>query len=92
MLELAAGIGAAVVSIAAPIVWWRWGDGEVAAIIGLAIPIACSTTTLIATALPWLFDRLGALMRRSAACPAATVIRDLLFIRLYFAVVVTVIE
>lgn len=91
-LELLAGvgIGAALALIAAPVIFWRWGDGDVAITVGLAIFMACSMATLVAMALPWLFDRLG-LDPAFGSGPLATLIQDLLSIILYFAVAAAVI-
>lgn len=83
------GVGLALALVAAPFVWWRWGDAGVALTVGLALFAACSIATLIAMALPWLFDRSG-LDPAFGAGPLATVIQDLLSIVLYFSVAVLV--
>jgi magnesium transporter len=80
---LAIGLALAVVST--PLVWWRWGDTEVAMCVGLAILAACSTATIAAMLLPWLLNTFG----RDPAFgsgPLATVIQDLLSILIYFAI------
>lgn len=62
-----------------------WGDTQVAVAVALALLAACSTATLIAMALPWLFDHFG----RDPAFgsgPLATVLQDLLSLLVYFAV------
>jgi magnesium transporter len=85
--ELSAGlvIGAALGAVALPLVWWLWGDAEVALTVGLAVFAACGTATVAAMALP-------AVLRRSgrdpafASGPLATVIQDLASILIYFAI------
>lgn len=83
--ELLAGlaIGLALSVVAGPVVWWRWGDADVALAVGLSVFGACSTATLIAMLLPWLFDALGQDPAFGSG-PLATVIQDLLSILLYF--------
>jgi magnesium transporter len=82
--ELVAGlaIGAALALIAGPVVWWRWGDPDVALAVGLSVLAACSTATLAAMALPWLFERLG-FDPAFGSGPLATVVQDLLSIWIY---------
>lgn len=60
-----------------------WDETDVVAAVALALLAACSTATLVAMALPWLFDRLG----RDPAFgsgPLATVIQDLFSLVIYF--------
>jgi magnesium transporter len=85
--ELLAGlaIGAALAVLAGPIVWWRWGDSRVGLTVGLSVFGACSTATLAAMALPWLFDTFG-LDPAFGSGPLATVIQDLLSIWIYLLV------
>ena len=87
--ELLAGIGIAVAiaAVAGPLVWWRWGDANVALVVGLSLFVACSTATVIAMTLPWLLDTFG-LDPAFGSGPLATVIQDLLSIVAYFAVAV----
>lgn len=82
--ELLAGlaIGAALAMVAGPLVWWRWGDTGVAVSVGLAVLAACSTATVAAMALPWLFDAFG-LDPAFGSGPLATVVQDLLSIWIY---------
>lgn len=89
--ELLAGfaIGAALAVVAGPVVWWRWGDPDVALSVGLALFAACSTATLAAMTLPWLLDSFGADPAFGSG-PLATVIQDLLSILIYFAVATAV--
>ncbi|MDX1982302.1 MAG: magnesium transporter [Bryobacteraceae bacterium] len=91
--ELAAGlaIGCALGVVAAPVIWWRWGDPRLAAAVGLALFTACSTATVAAMALPWLFDRFG-LDPAFGSGPLATVIQDLLSILIYFAIAVRIVQ
>jgi len=91
--ELLAGlaIGVALAIIAGPLVWWRWGDAEVALCVGLALFAACSTATVAAMLLPWLFDAFG----RDPAFgsgPLATVLQDLLSILIYFVIAAQVVR
>ncbi|MCW3147435.1 magnesium transporter [Stutzerimonas stutzeri] len=85
--ELLVGLamGLVLALIAMPLVWWRWGDGQIALILGLSVFAACSTATLTAMALPWLLNSLG-LDPAFGSGPLATVIQDLLSILIYFAI------
>jgi magnesium transporter len=85
--ELVAGlaIGLALGAVAGPLVWWRWGEADVALSVGLSVFAACSTATMAAMALPWLFDSI-ALDPAFGSGPLATVIQDLLSILIYFAI------
>ena len=78
-------MGLVLALIATPLVWWRWGDGWVALILGLSVLAACATATLSAMTLPWALDRLG-LDPAFGSGPLATVIQDLLSILIYFAI------
>jgi magnesium transporter len=91
--ELLAGlaIGLALAAVAGPVVWWRWGEADVALCVGLAVFAACSTATLAAMALPWLLDGFG-LDPAFGSGPLATVIQDLLSILIYFAVAAAVVR
>jgi magnesium transporter len=90
--ELLAGlaIGLAIAVIAGPLVWWRWGDADVALSVALSLFAACSTATVAAMTLPWLFDALG-LDPAFGTGPLATVIQDLLSILIYFLIATSVI-
>ena len=76
-------IGAAFV----PFVLIGWSDAGVAVAVGLALFASCSIATLVAMALPWLFQRLGADPAFGSG-PLATVIQDLLSIAVYLAIAV----
>jgi magnesium transporter len=78
-------IGAALALLAAPLVWWRWGDPDVALSVGLSVLAACSTATVAAMALPWLFERFG-LDPAFGSGPLATVVQDLLSIWIYLSI------
>jgi magnesium transporter len=67
-----------------------WGEADVAAAVALAMFASCSIATLVAMALPALFQRLG--LDPAFGCgPLATVIQDLLSIAVYLAIVVAVV-
>lgn len=91
--ELLAGlvIGMVLAVIAGPVIWWRWGDVYIAAIVALSLFAACSTATLIAMALPWLFDTLGKDPAFGSG-PLATVIQDLLSILIYFYIAILLLQ
>ncbi|GIW86372.1 MAG: magnesium transporter [Isosphaeraceae bacterium] len=78
-------IGWALAAIGGPLIWWRWGDSDVALVVALALFAACSTATLAAMALPWLLNVFG-LDPAFGSGPLATVIQDLLSILIYFAI------
>lgn len=89
MVGLAIGLALAVV--AGPVVLWRWGDVDVALIVGLSIFAACSTATLAAMTLPWLLNSLS-LDPAFGSGPLATVIQDLLSIVIYFVIAAHVVQ
>jgi magnesium transporter len=91
--ELLAGlaIGAALAVIAGPLVWWRWGDAAVGVSVGLSVFAACSTATVAAMTLPWLFDALG-FDPAFGSGPLATVVQDLLSIWIYLFITTLVIQ
>lgn len=78
-------IGLALALVAGPLVWWRWGEADVALSVGLSVFAACSTATLAAMALPWMLDTFG-LDPAFGSGPLATVIKDLLSILIYFGI------
>lgn len=85
--EIIAGvvIGAALGALAAPLVWWRWGDPLLAVSVGVSVFAATATSTVAAMMLPWAFDRLG-FDPAFGSGPLATVIQDLLSIWIYLLV------
>ena len=82
--ELLAGllIGTALGIVALPLVWWRWDDAALALAIGISVIAACSTATVAAMALPWLFDSFE-LDAAFGSGPLATVVQDLVSIWMY---------
>ncbi len=88
--ELLAGaaIGVALAVLGGALVWWRWGDADVALVVGLALLASCSTATVAALMIPWAFDALG-FDPAFGSGPLATVIQDLLSILIYFAIATT---
>ena len=76
--------------IAAPLVWWRWGDPDVALSVGFSVLAACSTATVAAMALPWLFEKFG-LDPAFGSGPLATVVQDLLSIWIYLSITTLVV-
>jgi magnesium transporter len=85
--ELVAGvvIGVALAAIAAPAVWWHWGESRLALSVGLSVFAASSTSTAAAMLLLWLFDRF-AFDPAFGSGPLATVIQDLISIWTYLFV------
>lgn len=84
-------IGLALAAIGGPLVWWRWGDSDVALVLALALFAACSTATVSAMALPWLLNVFG-FDPAFGSGPLATVIQDLLSILIYFAIAIALIN
>jgi magnesium transporter len=91
--ELLAGlaIGLALAAVAGPLVWWRWGEADVAFCVGLSVFAACSTATVAAMTLPWLLDTF-ALDPAFGSGPLATVVQDLLSILIYLAIATAVVR
>lgn len=90
--ELLAGlaIGAALAVVAGPLIWWRWGNADVALSVALALLTSCSTATIAAMTLPWLLDVLR-LDPAFGSGPLATVIQDLLSIVAYLAIAAAIV-
>jgi magnesium transporter len=63
-----------------------WGETDVAIAVALALVASCSIATVVAMALPALFQRLGKDPAFGSG-PLATVIQDVLTIVVYFAIV-----
>ena len=78
-------IGVVLAAVALPFVWWRWNDGGLALSVGVSVFAACSTATLAAMTLPWLFDAFASDPAFGSG-PLATVIQDLLSIWIYLSV------
>lgn len=87
LLELITGlgIGLALALIAAPLIFWRWGDGEVAVTIGLSIFVTCSIATIVAMWFPWVLNKYN-VDPAFGSGPLATITQDLLSILFYFAI------
>jgi magnesium transporter len=83
-------IGLALAVVGGLVVLWRWQRPDVALCVGLSLLAACSTASLAAMALPWLFDRFG-LDPAFGSGPLATVIQDLSSILIYLAIAVAVV-
>ena len=85
--ELLAGgvIGITIGVLAGLLVYWHWGDWNLAACIAVSLCLACSIAAVSAMLLPWLFDRMG-FDPAFGSGPLTTVIQDLLSIIIYFTV------
>ena len=84
--EIATGmlIGAALATVAFPLVWLAFGSGPLAATVALSLLAAASLATGLGFFLPWLFARLGYDPALGSG-PVATVIQDVISIAIYFA-------
>ncbi|HXF52366.1 MAG TPA: magnesium transporter [Dehalococcoidia bacterium] len=69
----------------------RWGEGDVALAVSVALLAACSVATIVAMALPWAFQRLGTDPAFGSG-PLATVVQDLLSILIYFGVALVLVD
>ena len=67
-----------------------WGDTEVAVAVAIALLASCSIATLVAMALPWLFQRLGTDPAFGSG-PLATVAQDLLSIAVYLGIATAIV-
>lgn len=85
--ELASGLLLSIAIAAAfiPIALLGWGDLDLAVGVGLALLASSLAATVIALALPWIFERLGADPAFGSG-PLATVLQDIFTIAIYFAV------
>ena len=72
-----------------PVAAGGWGDIDVALGVTLALFASSIAATLVAIALPWSFERLGADPAFGSG-PLATVIQDLLTIGIYFTVAIPI--
>jgi len=73
-----------------PFSWLAWGNFDVSIAVSLALLAACSTATLVAMTLPWLFDKLG-FDPAFGSGPLATVIQDLLSLMIYFTIALAIV-
>ena len=78
-------IGVALAAVAGPLVWWHWGDRDLALAVGLSVLAACSTATIAAMCLPWVFDKFG-FDPAFGSGPLATVVQDVLSIWIYLSI------
>jgi magnesium transporter len=87
--ELVTGVlaGALVAAAFAPFALAVFGDAGVAVALALALLASCAAATVIAMALPWLFQRLGADPAFGSG-PVATVLQDLASIVIYLAIAI----
>jgi magnesium transporter len=87
-LEVVTGalVGLIVSSAFLPFAVLVWHELDVAITVALALFTACSTATLVALTLPWLFQRID-IDPAFGSGPLATVVQDLLSILIYFAFV-----
>lgn len=85
--EVVTGIltGVILAALAYPVVAARWGRGDVALAVSMAILAACSVASTVAMALPWLLRQAGR-DPAFAAGPLATVVQDLLSVMIYLSV------
>lgn len=84
------GVGTILATLFFPFSLLVWGRLDVSVAVSLSLFAACSTATVIAMALPWLFHRFG----RDPAFgsgPLATVIQDLLSLLTYFAIALRIV-
>jgi len=82
-------IGIVLAGIALPYLFFRWGDWRISVAVSISLAAACSTATIAAMALPWLFNRMG-VDPAFGSGPLATVVQDLLSIIIYFWVVTSI--
>jgi magnesium transporter len=87
--ELVTGaiVGLTMAAAFLPFALLGWGDERVAVAVSLALLASCSIATVVAMALPWLFQRAG-IDPAFGSGPLATVVQDLLSIAVYFAIAV----
>jgi magnesium transporter len=79
--------GAVIALLFAPFALIFFGDASVALALGLALLVSCAAATVIAMALPWMFQRLGKDPAFGSG-PLATVLQDLLSIAIYLAIAI----
>ena len=79
-------IGAVFMAFAALV----WGDVAVAGTVALALVAGCSSSTIVAMALPYGFQRLG-MDPAFGSGPLVTVIQDLLSIAVYLALATAIV-
>jgi len=91
--ELLAGLamGAALGALSGPLVWWRWGNQDIALCVALSVFAACAAATVTGMAVVWLFAAFGRDPAFGTA-PLSTVIQDLLSILIYFVIALGVVR
>ncbi len=82
-------IGIVLVGIALPFLFFRGGDWRICLAVSISPAAACSTATIAAMDLPWLFNRMS-LDPAFGSGPLATVVQDLLSIIIYFCVLTSI--
>ena len=80
-------IGLFLAAVFLPFALFAWGDTEVAVAVALALFVSSAVSTVVAMALPALFQRLK-LDPAFGSGPLVTVVQDLLSIAIYFAIAV----
>jgi len=90
-LLVGVAIGLALAAVAGPLVWWRWGEFDVALCVALSVFATSSTATVAAMGLPWLLNALK-FDPAFGSGPLATVTQDLLSILIYFAIATAVVR
>ncbi|HZA59682.1 MAG TPA: magnesium transporter [Solirubrobacterales bacterium] len=87
--ELLTGtLAGALVAVAfAPFALVAFGDADVALALALALLASCTAATVIAMALPWVFQRFGADPAFGSG-PLATVLQDLISLVIYLAIAI----
>jgi magnesium transporter len=83
-------IGLVLAGLALPLLFFRWGDWRLALGVSMSLAAACSTATIAAMGLPWVFNRAG-IDPAFGSGPLATVIQDLASIIIYFLIVSSVV-
>jgi magnesium transporter len=89
--ELVTGlvVGVSIAAAFLPIGLAAW-ETDVALAVAIALFAACSTATVVAMVLPWLFSRVGADPAFGSG-PLATVVQDLLSLLIYFVVAAAIV-
>jgi magnesium transporter len=80
-VAIGAGIGAAFFAFALLV----WDDSRASAAVAIALVASCSIATVLAMALPWVFQRAGSDPAFGSG-PLATVIQDLVSIAVYLGI------
>lgn len=90
--ELLTGVAiGCVVGIAAGLlVWWRWQDAQMAAVVAASLLAACSTATITGMVLPWMLASAG-FDPAFGSGPLATVVQDLLSIVIYLSIAAAIV-